>query len=273
MPYRLSEVRALLDTLGVSPKKSLSQNFLIDGNVLDKIVNFSGVKPGDLVIEIGPGLGSLTEKLLERGCHVIAIEKDRVFARALEERRLPLLRLFCQDVLTFPFREILSTKVKIVGNLPYQITTPIFEKIFEYSDLFESCTFMIQHEVAVRCLAKPNTKDFSSLTLFLNYFSTPKWGFTVSASCFYPVPSVESAVIGLEIGKRFPVQDEQAFFKMTRLAFCHKRKMLASSLREMVPQAQIFDALTKSGLSLKARPQELSIEEWVRFFDAFSRFL
>jgi 16S rRNA (adenine1518-N6/adenine1519-N6)-dimethyltransferase len=273
MPYRISEIRSLLGSLGVSPKKSLSQNFLIDGNILDKIVQFSGVAAGELVVEIGPGLGALTEKLLEHGCHVFAIEKDRLFARLLEERNLPNLRVFCCDVLEFPFREHLFSKVKVVGNFPYQITTPIFQKIFDHSDLFESCTCMIQHEVALRCLAKPKTKECGSLTLFSNYYATPKWGFFVSNSCFYPVPKVGSAVIKLEIGKKYAVDDEEAFFKTTRLAFCHKRKMLTSSLRELYLQPQIVQALTKANLSVETRPQELSIEEWVSLFKNLHCFL
>lgn len=273
MLYRPSELRALLDSLGVFPKKGLSQNFLIDGNILDKIALLAELQPGDLVVEIGPGPGALTEKLLACGCHVLAIEKDPVFAHRLQEKEDPLLEAWCEDVLDFPLelelrkRLLDGKKAKVVANIPYHLTTPILQKIMKLPDLVECAVLMVQEEVARRCTAACSTKDFSSFTLFLHYYSKPRYGFYVSPKCFYPVPKVGSAIIRLDIGKRYEVSDEEQFFVVTRTAFGQRRKMMTSSLKELYPLDRIQRALEAIGKPITTRPEAISIEEWIVFFN------
>ncbi|MBS0655823.1 MAG: ribosomal RNA small subunit methyltransferase A [Verrucomicrobia bacterium] len=272
MLYRPTELRALLDSLGVAPKKGLSQNFLIDGNILNKIAHLASLKPGDLVVEIGPGPGALTEKLLSCGCHVLAIEKDTTFARLAKEKEHPSLEVWCEDVLDFSFEEELSkrlrdgSKAKVVANIPYHLTTPILARLMKLSHLIECAVLMVQEEVARRCTGK----DFSSFTIFLHYYSRPQYGFYVAPTCFYPAPKVGSSVIRLDLGKRYHVLDEEQFFVATRTAFCHRRKMLTSSLKELYPVAKIQGALESIGKSPLSRPEALSVEEWIAFFNTLN---
>ena len=272
--FRPSELRAYLETLGVRPKKSLSQNFLIDGNILKKIAKLADLQSGDLVIEIGPGPGVLTELLLEKGCSVIAIEKDRVFAKslvALKEKGLPL-EVHSADIMDFDLEGAIRAKgfkekAKVVANIPYHLTTPIIQKIFALSRFIQSATLMVQDEMAKRCIAAPGSKDYSSFSIFLQYYSNPHYGFFVPSGCFYPSPKVGSAVIFLDLVKKYQVSDEEKFFQMTRTAFGQRRKMLKSSLKDIFEGEKIEKALGTLGLSIKCRPEELSLEAWVRFFE------
>ena len=205
--YKPSELRLFLNQLGISPKKGLSQNFLIDGNIIRKIVEVSGVTPDDTILEIGPGPGSLTQALLETGGSVLAVEKDTILAQALERLApaAPNLKVYCHDILTFPLEEELSKvirkgkKAKVIANLPYHLTTPIIAQLVPLRHLFSSLTIMVQEEVARRFTAKPDTSDYSSFTLFLRFYTTPHYAFTVSRNCFYPAPRVNSAVVVLKL--------------------------------------------------------------------------
>ncbi len=247
--HRPTELRAFLEGLGVHPKKRLSQNFLIDGNIVRKIVHFAEVKKGDLILEIGPGPGALTRALLETGAHVIAIEKDKTYADALP--RHPHLEVYAEDFLDFPLEKQLKKKAKVVANLPYNVTTPILSKIIPLHQKIESITVMVQKEVAWRMTAKPKTADYSSLSLFLQFYSTPAYGFTVKPTCFFPRPKVDSAVVKLKLHAPPPVSSEEEFFKMVRTAFQKRRKMLRSSLN-------VDDT---------RRPEELSLSDFLRLFE------
>ena len=247
--YRPSELREFLARiLGIRPKKGLSQNFLIDGNIIRKIVHFAHVKTEDLVIEIGPGPGALTRALIEAGAHVLAIEKDKTFAAHLPKD--PHLEVFHADFLKFPLEKHLPKKAKIVANLPYNITSPILAKIVPLSEKIETITVMVQKEVAERMIAKPGSADYSSLSVFLNFYSTPVFGFTVSPNCFYPRPSVHSAVVQLKLHKAPDVPHDD-FFAMVRKAFQQRRKMLRASLK-------VDDT---------RRPEELSLSDFLRLFE------
>ncbi|MCK4934700.1 MAG: ribosomal RNA small subunit methyltransferase A, partial [Simkaniaceae bacterium] len=198
--YRPSSLLAFLSENTVYPKKHLSQNFLIDGNIIKKIILAAAVKPNDLIVEIGPGPGVLTEALLQKGATVIAIEKDTLFANKLhrlaEDRSK--LTVYSQDILTFPLEETLKNypdkQVKVISNLPYHLTSPIIEKLIPLYQIISTLTLMVQKEVGKRCTAEVNSKNYSSFPLFLQYYSTPKYLFSVSASCFLPKPKVDSAI-------------------------------------------------------------------------------
>jgi len=262
--YRPTELRAFLDSIGVMPKKSLSQNFLIDGNIIKKIALLADLKAGDSVLEIGPGPGALTEELLEIGCKVIAVEKDRAFAAALP--RLGELQVICDDVLNFDF-ETLPQGTKVVANIPYNLTSPIIEKCL-HSKRINTAVLMVQKELAERILAKGGTREFSSLSLFVQFHATPTFGFQVNAGCFYPRPTIDSAVIKLDFHNKFPDVDQKAFEKITRAAFQERRKTLSRSLRDLYTAEQVTSALTAVGQSDKARPEELTLEQWIAFYKA-----
>ena len=259
----LSELIPFLEELGAAPKKSLSQNFLIDPNVGKKILHTAGIVPGDVVLEIGPGPGALTSLLLQAGATVYAIEKDRIFANALARLQTPDQRLiiYSGDALEIPFETIPFQKV--VANLPYHITTPLLEKCFQ--NPFTSLTLMIQKEVAARLFAKSGTKEFGSLTLFAQFYANLDSHFTVSNNCFYPKPSVDSSVIHLTKRKEPPPLTQEQFFPLMRRSFQQRRKMLSTSLQEFSSALQIKQALKTSHLREDARPEQLSFDQWVEF--------
>src|SRR3990167_1082359 len=192
----LSELIPFLDQIGLRPKKFLSQNFLIDRNIVHKILRLAEIQPGDIVLEIGPGPGALTAALLNAGASVLAIEKDPVLAQALHRLQTPdhRMHVIAEDALTCSFSTISAHKV--VANLPYHITTPLLEKLFLHP--FSSLTLMMQKEFAHRLLAQPGSKEFSSFTLFSQFYTSLQGKFHVPPDCFYPKPTVHSSVIRLD---------------------------------------------------------------------------
>lgn len=271
--YKPSELRLFLDQQGIHPRKGLSQNFLIDGNIIRKILAASEVQSEDTVLEIGPGPGSLTQALLETGAHVLAVEKDVVLAKTLERLQTPgeKLTVFCHDILTFPLQEELPRllrerqKAKVIANLPYHLTTPILTRLAPMKEFFSSLTVMVQDEVAKRLTAQPGTAEYSSLTIFLRFYTQPSYAFTVSHHCFYPAPKVNSAVVVLKL-REPPLtgEDVTTFFQLTRTSFEHRRKMLRASLKHLFPSKIIEEALEAIGQNALARPETLSLEQFLQ---------
>ncbi|MDB6081866.1 MAG: rsmA, partial [Chlamydiia bacterium] len=261
------------------PKKSLSQNFLIDGNIVKKISLLADVREGDFVLEIGPGPGVLTEHLLELGCHIIAVERDELFAEMLPrlQGKMGTLEVFCADILKFDIQEHLrkrlppGVKAKVISNIPYHLTAPIIEKIVDSSDVLYSATLMVQDEVARRCVAKVPSPDYSSFSLFLQYHAAVQYGFLVPPKCFYPAPNVDSAVIRFDLQKRFSVQKEKEFLAVVRLAFNQRRKMIRATLRDLYKAEIVESSLESLAKNPKARPEELSIESWVALFECLEK--
>lgn len=260
--YKKSELLPFLQNLGASPKKGLSQNFLIDQNILNNIISTSGVKQNETVLEIGPGPGALTEALLQKGAHVIAVEKDKTLAHALE--RFSDVEVFCEDILAFDLKNLPEGKSKIIANLPYHLTTPILAKMLPRRDLFHSLTVMVQEEIAQRIVAQAKDPNYSSLSIFIRFHADPIYAFKVSRRCFYPVPAVDSAVVHLKLKEPPFVTNEKEFFTMCRTAFGQRRKMLRSSLSSLWPKNQILQAL---GDNETARPEELSLEELITLYE------
>jgi 16S rRNA (adenine1518-N6/adenine1519-N6)-dimethyltransferase len=255
----LSELIPLLNRLNARPKKHLSQNFLIDPNIIAKILSLADVQPGDPILEIGPGPGSLTTALLDRGASVYAVEIDPVFASELHTLQHPNLSVFEADFLAFSLKN-LPPHFKVVANLPYHITAPILEKLFASS--FTSLTIMVQKEVAARMAASPDTKEFGPLSLFVQFYSRLHSSFIVPANCFYPAPTVDSTVIRLD-ARPFPPIDPPALFALIHKAFQQRRKMLTSTLP--FPKDAIRNALTAIGIRPDARPELLSLDQWIAF--------
>jgi 16S rRNA (adenine1518-N6/adenine1519-N6)-dimethyltransferase len=272
------ELQRFLNENGLMARKSASQNFLIDGNIVNKIINEANVSQNDLVVEIGPGPGALTESLLELGCEVIAIEKDEKLANLLERFSTPdnKLSIYSEDFLKFPLEKILEEKLsngrkaKVVANLPYHITTPILAKLIPLQHLISDLVIMIQKEVAIRFVAPVGTKDYSSFTLFLQFYSDVSYCFTVEPSCFSPRPTVQSAVVHLNLKPAPSVLNPDMFFEMTRAAFGKRRKMMRSSLKELFAPALIEASLEKMGLNPLSRPEQLSLEQFIELYTALS---
>ncbi|MES2121382.1 MAG: 16S rRNA (adenine(1518)-N(6)/adenine(1519)-N(6))-dimethyltransferase RsmA [Chlamydiota bacterium] len=270
--YRPSVLQELLKSWGVSAKKGMSQNFLIDGNIIRKIVLLAGVVPGDHVIEIGPGPGALTEALLENGAQVTAIEMDKHFSTVLERLQTPdhRLNVIQDDFLKYPLEELFAahprTSFKIVANLPYHITTPILTRLLPLHHHVDSLTIMVQKQFADRMKASSKTSDFSSFTVFLDFYSDLVKSFDVSPNCFYPRPKVHSTVVHCKLHPPLLEDSVDEFFIMTRTAFHQKRKMLRTSLKELYPIQAIEHALTLLHEPVTARPEELSTEQWITLF-------
>jgi 16S rRNA (adenine1518-N6/adenine1519-N6)-dimethyltransferase len=269
---KLSKLRAHLEAQGTHAKKRLSQNFLIDGNILKKIAAAAQVTQDDLVLEIGAGPGALTEQLLETGASVVAIEIDTQLIPILSElkQNYPLLKIIEGDVLHLSLESLCASmasqrKIKVVANLPYHITTPILTRLLPMHLWIESITVMVQKEFAQRMIAKANTSDYGRFTLFVRYYSDPLYQFTIKPSCFYPCPTVHSALVTCTLHPP-PLIEDATFFDLTRAAFSQRRKMLRTSLRLLYPQEKIDGALTELKIDLKARPETLTLEQFLNLF-------
>lgn len=277
--YRPTELLAFLESIGQSPKKGLSQNFLIDGNVIQNIIKTADVQPQDNVLEIGPGPGSLTEALLNAGANVVAVEMDHKLAEALnrlqtEDKRL---RIFPADALKVPLNEIRACfkdplkPVKLISNLPYHITTPLLSRFISQNNWLSTVVVMVQNEMAKRMCGKKSTPDYGSITVFLNFYAHVSYAFKVGRNCFYPAPKVDSAIVKFDL-KAPPVDvDEEVFFKMTRRAFEQRRKVLRSSLKDLYPPERVLEALEKLGVPPLARPEELSCEDFIQFYHLLNK--
>lgn len=252
-----TELLKFLRSLNVAPKKGLSQNFLIDGNIIKKILKAADIQPGDSVLEIGPGPGALTEALFSAGAQVTAVEKDQIYAEAL--KRYPLVTVFNEDIRTFALEQ-LPKNTKVVSNLPYHLTAPILALLAPRKDLFSTVTVMVQEEVARRIVASAKTKEYGSLSLFIHFYSNPHYDFKVSRHCFYPQPKVDSAVVTLNL-KEPPQVDSKKFFDWVHLAFQHRRKMLKTTLG---PEVGVN--LEKLGQNPQARPEEISLGLFLHLF-------
>lgn len=276
--FRPTDLHARLAHLGVHAKKRLSQNFLIDGNIVRKIVQAAEVTENDIVLEIGPGPGALTQALLAEGASVIAIEMDKVFANSLQElcENREKLQIFQEDFLNFPLQTFLQErlptgkKCKIVANLPYHITTPILALVLPLYEMIETVTVMVQKEVADRFIADKGTSEYSSFTIFLEFFSKPTYAFTVEPTCFFPRPKVRSAVVNFTLHKPPIENDYDAFFQLTRSAFSQRRKMLKSTLKKAFPIQTIEEALESLGCPLTVRPEELSLDQFIKLYNKIS---
>jgi len=265
--YRPSVLRSLFTKWKVSPKKSLSQNFLIDQNIIKKIIKVANIRADDEILEIGPGIGTLTEALLEKGAHVVAIEKDKTFASKLKETlNSANLQVIEADFLKLPLDDLLHKNMKVVSNPPYGILSPLLAKLFEYSDVFSSITLTIQHELAQRMVAKKNEKNYSSFSVFVQFYTECKLLFEVKASSFYPKPKVKSAVIQLTPHKLNKKIDKKSFHLFVQKAFQQKRKKIVNSLAKSFTKEEIIKVLTLRKLPLSVRAQNLSLEDYLFIF-------
>ncbi len=252
--------------MGFNFKKKFGQNFLKDKGVIQDIVNSINPNEDDLVIEIGPGGGALTEYLVEKNSYYIAYEIDTDTKEYLDKYNSDKVKILYKDFLKSnvleDIKDISFNNLYIIGNLPYYITTPIITKIIEDNINAKECVFMVQKEVADRFSAKVNTKDYGSITVFLNYFYDIKKLFIVSKNKFYPVPGVDSAVIKLVRKENLLEVDFDKFNKLVKNAFQFKRKNLRNNLSNY-DKEKIEKILNKYNYSLNDRAENLSYEIFV----------
>lgn len=271
---------AILEKYGIRAQKKYGQNFLIDENILEKIADISQVGKEDLVLEIGPGLGTLTQILCERAGGVVAVEIDKKLIPVLEETlsEYDNLTLINEDILKCDISELLKCKdgcsrVKVVANLPYYITTPVMMYLLESEYPFESLTVMIQKEVADRIKAGPSTKDYGSLSLAVQYYGNPVVSAQVAPSCFIPRPNVGSVVLNIGIYKEKPVtvKDQELMFKLIRGSFNQRRKTLVNGLKNYAglefTKEEIEAAIEKLGKKPSVRGEELTLSEFAGLAD------
>ena len=281
-PYLAKPAAAIsiLQQYGIRTQKKYGQNFLIDAHIPEKIVDAAGVTGADCILEIGPGIGTLTQYLAARAGRVIAVEVDTglipVLSETLAEYENTLV--ISADVLKVDLKKLIEDHaqdrpVKVVANLPYYITTPILMGLFRQKIPAQSVTVMVQKEVADRMTAQPGGKDYGSLSIAVQYYSRPRIVEIVPPESFVPRPKVTSAIVTMDLYEEPPVKpvDENLFIAITRAAFEQRRKTLVNALssNSSVPYGKdsIREALKKMGLSPSVRGEALSPEEFIKLSD------
>ncbi len=273
--HDLSVIRPLLEKHGFHFSKTLGQNFLIQEWVPKKIVSVSGITRDDGVLEIGPGIGVLTQELCLAADKVVAVELDRKLLPVLAETLSDYsnIEIVNGDIMKLDLAQLLSDKfscqiLKVCANLPYNITTPVLRTLLEI-DRFDQITVMIQKEVAQRICAKPGTPEYGAFTVFAEYYASPSICFDVSPDCFYPRPKVTSSVITLKRRTReFSSEERDFLFSITRAAFSQRRKTLVNSLSSLfagkLGKEQLQEAITVCGFDPLVRGETLSFDEFVK---------
>jgi len=279
-------IRALLDGIGTTPRRGLGQNFVADPNTVRRIARLAGVGPGDRVVEIGAGLGSLTLALAETGAHVTAVEVDpRIVGAlrtvlsgaalsgaalsdaALSDAGAPNVTVIEADAMTLDWPAVLSGSDHwtLVANLPYNVATPLVCDLLDAVPAIERMLVMVQREVADRFVADPGSKQYGAVSVKIAYWASARLVGVVPPSVFVPRPNVESALV--EITRRAPpMTDPTELFSLVRTAFGQRRKMLRRSLADRVTPEQFAAA----AISAEARPEQLDVEAWCRLTEAVS---
>ena len=261
-------------------QKKFGQNFLIDGHVLDKIIDGAGVTKDDMVLEIGPGIGTMTQYLAEAAGKVVAVEIDRNLLPILQETLADYdnVKVIHADVLSLDLEKLVQEEnggrpIKVVANLPYYITTPIIMALFEQHVPLANVTVMVQKEVAARMKSGPGSKDYGALSLAVQYYAEPYIVANVPCNCFMPRPNVDSAVIRLTRYEEPPVQvkDEKMLFKIIRASFNQRRKTLQNGLNNSselnFTKDQIAAAIAEAGFSPSVRGEALTLEQFAKLTD------
>ena len=248
-------------------KKSLGQNFLIDSNVIDQIIQY--VKPDrqDIFLEIGQGKGAISEVLIDKSKQVQAVELDDDLLKklvTLEDRGN--FRVHKGDILEFNPKKIFDEKIRVIGNLPYNISTPILLWSFKFLDMFTDMHFMFQKEFGDRLFAKNNSKDYGRTSVITQYLTKPKYCFDIDPESFSPKPKVKSVFVKFEpiLGRSFDDPIAQMIQKVTRITFQHRRKMIGKSLENLLSKEKL-EALD---IDLKLRPENLSVQEYIKISES-----
>ncbi|MBL7092167.1 MAG: 16S rRNA (adenine(1518)-N(6)/adenine(1519)-N(6))-dimethyltransferase RsmA [Candidatus Omnitrophica bacterium] len=277
MLLRVSEIKDILKRERLSISKRRGQNFLVEPWIQRKIIDAVDIKADEDILEIGPGLGALTEDLARQSMRVIAIEKDRALARILQEMLSGYknLQIIHQDILKTDIGKVCRKKVKAVGNLPYYITTPIIGYLLEEQrENIKEIFITVQDEVGRRLLAGAGNKDYSAITLLVQYFTKPELLFSIPKKAFYPQPRVNSVFIHLRILEKPPVKvnNPEQFFRIVRACFNQRRKIILNSLTHKLGKPEkerIQQILKKAGIDFQVRAERLSLREFAAIENVF----
>lgn len=280
----LNITKKIMNKYNIKANKRFGQNFLIDDNILENIIISSDISKEDLVIEIGPGLGNLSEYILNNSKFAILIEIDKNMEKILNDRleKYNNYILINDDILKIDIDKLIekielknNTKyknVKVVANLPYYITTPIIFKLLQDSNRITDITVMVQKEVAERMVAKQKSKAYGILTIMVEYLSDASIEIIVPNTSFIPAPDVTSAVIKLIKNKKYSVNNEELFFKLIHSAFAQRRKKLSNSLESThfmnMNKSEIEELLIKNNINLNTRAEELNINDYINIINS-----
>ncbi len=280
--YMPSKTKEIVHKYGFKFSKSLGQNFLVDGNIIENICHGAEITEADGVIEIGPGIGTLTQQLTKYAKKVVAIELDKSLLPILEEtlEGIDNVRVIQEDVLRVDLEKLIEEEfeglnVKVVANLPYYITTPIIMKLLETRLKIKSISVMIQKEVAMRMVAPPGKKDYGALSVAVQYYSNPSIVTIVPNTVFIPRPNVDSAVIKLDVYEtpKVKVKDQKLMFDVVKSAFGQRRKTIVNALSGGyldMSKDQIREVLEKAEIDPQKRGEVLSIEDFAHIADTIT---
>lgn len=275
----------MIRSKGLSPRKSRGQNFLVDANIVRKIASISDLGKDDIVVEIGPGLGALTQELADRAGFVIGVEIDRGLLSMLQDtfKGRENVRFYEGDALKTDFDHLVHAftrsaggrlpKYKIVANLPYYITTPVLFHLLENKFQITEMVLMVQAEVARRMLSLPGKKDYGALSVAVQYYTQPSIALKVPPTVFYPRPKVESMVVKLVVREQreVAVADEKFFFMVVRKIFNQRRKMLINVLEELgLERQELKNTLERAGINPNCRGENLSIKQFAELSSIFA---
>jgi 16S rRNA (adenine1518-N6/adenine1519-N6)-dimethyltransferase len=254
-------------------KKKFGQHFLSDPNILRRIVEFAGVQPEDTVIEIGPGGGALTRALAAAAKRVVAVEIDPDLIPSLRERMPANVEIVEADAIDADLGALSDGSFRLVGNLPYNVATPLFKRFIAFRRVIIDATVMIQKEVAERIIATPRDEAYGPLSVLIQYYATPQYGFTVRPGAFRPIPKVDSAVIRLDW--RLGVPDAQDFTAFVHRVFGSRRKKLVNNLMHVYPERtreSLLETMQRASIPADVRPENLSVNDYLGLFAAIRRF-
>ena len=274
-PARLSTAREILELLGAAPNRTLGQNFLVNAGALDKISATAHLTPDDAVLEIGPGLGALSVRLLRDSQRVVAIEKDAKFAAFLERQFAPQpFTLIAGDALDISWEDLnLPDGSKVVANLPYSISKPMLRRIYEeWRPHLQSATLLVQREVALRMIAQPGTREYGPLSIMAHLYSQTKRVFDIAPGSFFPPPEVISSVIHAQFLETpaLELKDEKRFWVVVRAAFSQRRKTLGNTIKPLASKEKLSEVWQATGIDPMRRGETLSIEEFGALTDALA---
>ncbi|CAL5192608.1 unnamed protein product [Lathyrus oleraceus] len=279
-----------LNSKGRSPRKSLGQNYMLNSDINEQLVGVAGVEEGDVVLEIGPGTGSLTDTLINSGAFVLAVEKDKHMAALVSERfsSTQKLKVLNEDIVKCHVRSHISSlygntkeidsdnrKAKVVANIPFYISTDVIKLLLPMGDIFSEVVLLLQEETALR-LVEPSlrTPEYRPINVFVNFYSDPEYKFKVERTNFFPQPNVDAAVVSFKLKQpsEYPyVSSSKSFFAVVNSAFNEKRKMIRKSLQHICTSLEIEEALESIGLLSTSRPEELTMDDFVKLHNLITK--
>ena len=273
----MTSIKKELSEYGLSPRKKLGQHFLVDRSILDRVIRTAGVNKEDVVLEVGPGLGEMTLAIAQKAEKVIAVEIDSKLLAPLKKKlsKVPNVEILQGDILKTDFDWLFrqaGKPLKVVANVPYQISTPLLFRFIESRKYFSNLTLMLQKEVVERMIAPPGVKAYGSLSVFVQMVSRPSIQFFIEPSAFFPPPKVESAVVQIFWKDEVMIQAEHEdwFRKVVKASFSHRRKTLINSLKHSGLSLPSFaeERITTAGIDPKRRSETLTLQEFVRLSES-----